>query len=262
MRICVLGHSTSAGGGLPDRSLAWPWLAALELSQSLDEPVDVRHIMFVPMGARSVDYAVAKVDECDPDVVIVSLASYVCAIRTVAERVRQRYGERALRLYRRLEHRFEAGTGNRQGARGEVNRRGRWLARRLIGTAAFTSVDEVSGIFSEVLRTLSQREGLHVLALAEPQWPAWVDRQNRGANRIFTTLCQSVHAVVEAHHLLWADSEPGFAATPHRNALYQSDGVHKSIAGHRLQATDVVQALIGPQGPFAERVKLSPTSTT
>lgn len=251
VRLLVIGHSTSAGGGLPSQSLAWPWLAAADLSLSLGEPVDVRNVIFVPMGTRAVGYAMAKVEEYDPDVVVVSLASYVCAIGTVGERVRRRYGERAHRLYRRFEARFEAATRDATGTPGRANRGARWLARHTIGTATYTSVEEVSSVFEELLSTLARREGMQVVALAEPQWPHWVVKRNRQAATIFSTLCARARAAVDAHHLIWADSDPRYSAAPDRDALYQADGVHKSIAGHVLQARDVVEALTGPGGPLA-----------
>jgi hypothetical protein len=68
-----------------------------------------------------------------------------------------------------------------------------------------------------------------------------------------------VQAVAEAHHLLWADSQPAYEAAPNRRALYQTDEAHKSEEGHRVQASVMMNALIGHGGPFAERVR-SPAS--
>lgn len=243
MRICVLGNSTSFGTGLTHQSLAWPWLVAGRLSQELGGDVGVRHVMLMPIGARVADYAAARVREHDPDIVIVLIGSYACAVRTVGERVRRRYGERAARGYRTLERAFESRTGNRPGRRGRLNTAGRWLARHLIGTAAMTSVDEVVRAYSDVLRRLAQPEGAEVVVFPEPIWTTVAERENPGANRIFAEVRRRVRAVAEEHRLHWVDPEPVFAAAPDRQALYLSDGAHKTAEGHRMQAAVITEAL-------------------
>jgi lysophospholipase L1-like esterase len=255
MRLCVLGTSSSSGLGLPNPSQAWPWLAAAELASTLGEEVAVHHAVFMPYGSRAVDYALSKVDASDPDVVVVSLGSYPCAIGTVAERVRRRYGKRAHRLYRRLEQRFEGATANRGTARGQLNRMARKVVRRVIGTETLAGVDEVVGVYNELLHRLAQREGLHVLVLVAPHWPAEVVKENPGADRIFADVRRRVRPVVDEHRYLWTDSQPAYDAAPNRRALYQTDEAHKSEAGHRIQAEEVVKALVGPGGPYAERVQ-------
>jgi lysophospholipase L1-like esterase len=254
MRVCVLGNSSSAGLGLANPALAWPRLAAAELSSRLGEDAVVEHSVFMPYGSRAVEYALARVEASDPDVVVVSLGSYPCAVGTVGERIRRRYGKRAHRLYRRFERRVETATGNRGGFRGRLNRSGRWVARRVIGTETLATVDEVVEAYSELLRRLAQRERLPVLVFPEPHWPAQVVKENPGADRIFAEVRRRVHTVVEAHHLLWADSQPAYEAAPNRRALYQTDEAHKSEAGHQVQAGVMVNALIGEGGPFADRV--------
>ncbi|MBA4181808.1 MAG: hypothetical protein C0506_14555 [Anaerolinea sp.] len=223
--------------------MAWPWLVAADLGSARGEPCEVHHVTMIPMGSRVVDYAISKVEASRPDLVLVPLGSYVAAIRTVGERVRRRYGERAHRIFRRLEVRFEARTGNRAGVPGSANRWGRRLLRRVIGTEAYTTLDEVAAVYEELLRRLSQHEGLPVLVLAEPRWPAWVDRENAGANTIFDELCRRTRLVADRRRMLWADCEPLFALAANRDALYLSDGVHKSAHGARLQAQAVLAAL-------------------
>ncbi len=260
MRICVIGNSATAGLGLAEQSLAWPWLAASQLSASIDEPVDVRHVLFAPMGSRAAGFALSKVEESDPDVVVIAVGSYLCAIGTVGERVRRRFGGRAYGLFRRTELWFESRTGNRRDAFGRVNRAGRWLARRVIGTATITTIDDVVNVFSDLLRLLSQREGLHVVALAEPQWPKRTAKENPGAAEALVAVTKRVQTVVDARRFLWADSGPSYDAAPDREALYLPDGVHKTVEGLRIQAGLVVQSLIGECGPYADRVKAAPAT--
>ncbi len=260
MRICVIGNSATAGVGLADQSLAWPWLAASQLSSAIGEPVEVSHVLFAPMGGRAAGFALSKVEESDPDVVVIAVGSYVCAIGTVGERVRRRFGERAYRAFRRTELWFESRTGNRRDAFGRTNRAGRWLARRVIGTATITTIDDVVDVFNELMRLLSQREGLQVVALAEPQWPKRIAKENPGAAEALDAVMTRVHTVVDARRFLWADSGPSYDAAPDREALYLPDGVHKTVEGLRIQAGLVVQALIAEGGPYADRVQAAPAT--
>ncbi|MEX0783293.1 MAG: hypothetical protein WD557_11630 [Dehalococcoidia bacterium] len=258
MRICVLGHSTSSGDWLPDRALAFPWLVAAELAAATAEPAEVFHYSFVPMGGRAVKYGLAKVEECDPDIVIVPVASFVCSIGTVGERVRRRWGERPFRAFHRAERTFDGRTANRPGARGRINRLGRRITRKLLGTVTFTTVDDSVDVYADLIRGLAQREGIVVAALMEPSWPGWVDGENRGATSAHHALRDGVKVVALQHHVLWAESDTVYDADPDREALYFADGVHKTIAGHRAYADALLPVLLAADGPLADRLARTP----
>jgi hypothetical protein len=257
MRVCVLGHSTSSGDWLNDRQLAFPWLIASELSAATDVDVEVLHVTFVPMGGRAAPYALAKVDECDPDMVIVPVASFVCSVGTVGERIRRRWGERTFRRFHRVERAFDGKTGNRPGARGGANRLARRITRRVLGTATFTSVDDTAMVYEELFRGLARREGLIVAALMEPSWPRWVDAENPGAVNAHHALRDRVKLTALQHRVVWAESDTVYDSDPERDKLYFADGVHKTEAGHRAYALALLPQLLAPDGPLGSRVKPS-----
>jgi hypothetical protein len=260
MRICVLGHSTSSGDWLPDRALAYPWLIAATLADATGEEVSVSHYSFVPMGGRAVSYGMAKVDECDPDIVIVPVASFVSCVGTVGERVRRRWGERWFRAFHRAERTFDGRTANRPGARGRLNRVGRRITRKVLGTATFTTVEDSVQVYTDLFRGLARREGMTVAAIVEPSWPAWVDRENPGANPGHHDLRDRVRAVAVQHHVLWAEGDTTYDVHPDRDALYFADGVHKTIAGHHAYYEALIPVLLDTDGPLGGRLGLLPAA--
>ncbi len=243
MELVVLGNSVSAGTGLGDPEIAWPWLAAQDLGSSLGRAVSVRHTTFAPIGGAAPDYALKRLGDTSDAIVVVVLGSYVCAVGTVAERVRQRWGEAWSRRYLRLEHAFEGRTGNRRGLAARANRAGRRLSRRLIGVATMTTVEEVIEVYSSVLAGLARSEHTDVVVFPEPYWPQDIERENAGANAAFDRIRQELRVVADRHHFLWADAEPAWSEVPDRNVYYQPDLTHKSEEGHRLLAAALVESL-------------------
>ncbi len=241
VRICVLGTSSSAGTGLP-REVAWPWLGASELAAKSAAPIEMEHVTLFPVGSRAVPLAMQRVEELDPDLVVFAFGSYPCAIATVGQRVRRRFGVRAFALYQRMETRMSKRPGNTVANPTRTNRWGRWLLRRVIGAETINSLDDVTKILSDVLRQLAHREGTHVLVFSEPDWPAALERDSKDANNILRELRRRMHAVAQEHRFPYVDCTERFNV-PDRDALYLSDAVHKSPAGHRIQADVFLEAM-------------------
>lgn len=246
MRICVLGTSSSAGTGLP-REVAWPWLATTELAAASSTPIDIEHITLFPVGPRAASFAMAKVEELDPDLVVFAFGSYPCAVQAVAPRIRRRFGERAYRAYTRLERRANERPGNTLANTSRAHRWTRWLARRVFGAETIASLDEVAGVLGDVLHQLSRREGTHVLVYSEPDWPQALERDSRDCNVVLRDLRDRMHAIADEHRFPFVDCTPIFDV-PHRDALYLADAVHKSPAGHRVQA-DIFTAAVSAHFP-------------
>ena len=244
MRILVLGTSSSFGTTLTDRALAWPNVIGSELAAHLGEPVEVEHRAIFPMGSKAVALAMDAVDETRPDMVIFSFGSFPCAIATVGTRVKRRYGPRAHALFRRFETRFEGATGNARGKPARFNTWGRRLARRVIGADPLTSYEEVAAIQTETLHRLASREGLSVVVYGEPSFGAGVTGDNPRANRILHRLRGEIETVARRHHFLVVSCEAAYAAHPRRATLHHSDGVHKTVEGHRVQAAEMMRALL------------------
>lgn len=241
MRICVLGTSSSAGTGLP-REVAWPWLSARELAAERGAAIEMEHVTLFPAGPRAVPFAMSKVEELDPDLVVFAFGSYPCAIATVGQRIKRRYGQRAFNAYHRLELKLTARPGNTVANPTRMNRWGRWLVRRVIGAETINSLDDVSAILSDVLHQLSRREGTHVLVFSEPDWPKALERDSKDANNILRELRRRMQSVAKEHRFPYVDCTPRFDV-PDRDALYLSDAVHKSPAGHRIQAGVFLEAM-------------------
>lgn len=235
MRICVLSNSSSSGLGLRDPAAAWPRLLAAELGAEGDR-CEVREVAFFPRGTKAVDFAMTRVLEDEPELLIVSVGSFICAVGTVSERVRQRWGDRAQRLFLRLERTFDSNTREHGRFVERLNGAGRWLTRRVIGTATLGTVEEVTETFTRLLDLVAQREQLRVIVFPDPYWPGAVVKENPGANRAFEQLRAAVRAAAERHRFDWVDVEPEFSQVPDRDAYYQIDHTHKSVAGHRAIA--------------------------
>jgi hypothetical protein len=244
VRVLIIGSSSSAGTGLPDRSLAWPWLVQQDLGAQLGEPVELVHQVIFPVGSRAVPMAMAALEDADPDVVIHSFGFFSASVTTVSERVRRRYGPRATRLYRRVVERHEAKTGHDQGGRpARRNRAGRWLARKVIGADAIATFDEVMGNLTGVQHGLAQREGLVVISMCEPALSGILSRDHPKAHAIFERGRVEMAQVARSHHFVVGDCASGYDRHPHRDSLFLSDGLHKNAEGQRIQADAVLAAL-------------------
>lgn len=246
MRVTVLGQSASAGNGLSDASLAWPWLTKAAIEERTGLPVELTHVSIVANGPRAVQYAMGKVEAQPPDLVILVVGSYLCAVALVSEQVRHRFGARAHRWYTSLERRFDKRTRPNGGTPGRTNGLARRVARKLIGARPFATVEQVAGTYEELMRRLASREGMQVAILAEPSWPGWIDAENKGAITAWSEVIRRSRAAAALHHFPWAESNGAYATAPDRDALYLPDGVHKTVEGHRYQAEAILEVLLDP----------------
>lgn len=243
MQLLVLGTSSSGGTGLADPALAWPQLVARELARGSGQETHVEHVIVFPVGERAVPLAMKAVDRVAPDLVIYSYGAYPCAVATVGARVRRRYGLRVHGLFRRIELGFERWTANRDGPSGRLNRWGRWLARRVIGAEPMTSYEQVFAIETGLLSALAQREGLEVIVFGEPSMGSAIARDNPAANSMLARLRTDISAAARAHHFQVADCTTAFDSYSGRDLLFHSDGVHKTVLGHEVQAGAILALL-------------------
>ena len=244
MRVMILGHSASAGEGLPAKEFAWPWLTAAAFEQATGEPIELSHVSVIAIGPKAVPFALSRVDEAAPDLVIFSMGSYLAAVGTVGERVKQRFGPRMYGWFRKTEHALDTRTRTGGPAARRTNRIGRTIARKLIGTAGYTTAEALTGVYEDLLRGLSQREGIHVVVFCEPYWPPQTVRENPRAQERFTHIRQRIRTLADRHHFLWADSEATYARVPDRTVFYFPDGVHKNLAGHEAQRDALLPVLL------------------
>ncbi len=255
--MLVIGSSDTTGSSLGDPSQAWPQLVGRELGAVVDEPVDVVNLPVVPVGPKAVPRVQDALQKNPPDLVVFSFGAYHFIVATVGQRVRRRYGERAYRLFRKVEIRFERKTASAEGAPARMNHMGRWLARRIIGAEPLSTEEEVTGIQLEIMRQLAQREGLTVVVLYAPPLATSIDRENKNANKRLAEHREYMTGAGRDHHFLVADCVPGFEAANEQGPLRHSDGVHKSASGHRIQADAIMSVLLSPPSPFAPPVAAS-----
>ena len=251
MQLLVIGSSDTTGITLADPSLAWPNAVGAQLSKLLGEPVDVANVPVVPVGPKAVPRVEAALERHQPDIVVFSFGAYHFIVGTVGNRVRRRYGERAYKLFRKLEVRFESKTENKEGGPARLNRAGRWLARHTIGTEPLSTKEEVTRIETDIMRLLSQQEHLTVVIMLAPPLADSLSRENKGANHRLAVHRDAMNDFARGLHFLIADCVPGFEAAAARDRLRHSDGVHKGPAGHIIQTEAIMKALLEPPSPFA-----------
>lgn len=252
MRMLVIGSSDTDGRSLADPMQVWPNIVANELGEAIATKVEFINLPVVHVGPKAVPRVVDALEKHQPDLVIFAYGGYHFMIATVDQRVRRRYGERAFRVYKRLEKRFERATKNpdgRQSAR--VNHAGRRLARTIIGAETLATREEVVGIQSEIVRQLSQREGLVVVMLAAPDVPPSMVRDNPRANILLGEHREYMTNLALGHHFLIADCVDDFRSHAVREHLSTSDGIHKSADGHRIQADAIMKTLLQSPSPYA-----------
>ena len=241
MRCLVLGHSGTAGFGLD--SLAQTWPARLEqlLNNSQPRECTVSAVTLFPVGARAVEWAIARVEQAHPDLVILILNSYPCAVPVVSASVRHRFGKRAERLYRRMEQRHEAQDGEPRDGRAATNEAGRRWARRLLGTRTMANVGEVSGVYMEILERLARHEGIQVLVFVEG-FGAQVQHRLPEVRQRLAELHALVRPTADAHRFVWCDAT-GWLTPDSGSSFWHPDDVHANARGHARYAELLLESL-------------------
>ncbi len=245
MKLLVLGNSNTHGSFLPPGELAWPLLVAREWEACVREPVECENRTFMPMGSRAVPYARKLVDETDPELVIIPLVAYHCAVGWVSLKVHQRLGDRAFHWYRAVEGRLTRSRAPLGGPGSPPRSLGRRALRRLVGTATHTTVDDVIATYTELLHELARDEGRHVLVVGESHYGAHVRRENPDLPLIIARIEDAIRPIVEDHRFLWTDVHSAYEAGPGTDACQVADGIHANGIGHRIFAATVLHAL-GP----------------
>ncbi len=245
MKLLVLGNSNTHGAYLQPGETGWPVLVAREWEARLHEPVECENRSFFPMGSRAVPYVRNLVDETDPELVIIPMEVYVCAVGWVSLKVRQRLGDRAFRWYRAVEGRLTRSHAPLGGAGSPPRSLGRRALRRLVGAATHTTIDGVIATYTELLHELARDEGRHVLVVGGTHYGPQVRRENPDLPAIIARVEGAIRPVIEEHRFLWTDVHLAYEAGPGTDACQVADGIHANGIGHRIFAATVLQAL-GP----------------
>ena len=251
LRILVIGSSDTGGATLGNPQDAYPWVIKREFAEALAHEVEVVNLPVVHVGPKAVPRVEAALERENPDIVIFGYGAYSFIIASVGQRIRRRYGERAYGWYRKWEERVQKRTGGEDSTPTRSGDLGRRIARKLIGAEALASREEVAGIQAEILSRLARREGTTVVMLAAPDVPYALVRYNPKANILLGQHREHMTAIARGHHFLIADCVQAFRDAPVREHLSTSDAIHKSAAGHRIQADCIMKVLREAPSPYA-----------
>lgn len=240
MEILVLGHSGTAGYGVRSRAETWPGMLE-EMLRERGFAVSVGSVDLFPVGDGAVEYAMRKVYESSPGVVVLSVNAFPCAVPVVGESVRRRFGGRVERVYRVGERVFEASPVGRWRPADRLARR---VARRTLGALPLATVEEVGRVYTGIIRELSQREQVEVVAIAESRFGPAVQQRLPGVLAEISRLHAMVRPEVDAHRMTWVDAEDGLEGQD-KSRYYQPDGVHSSVEGARCYATMLAPVVSG-----------------
>ena len=239
VHLFIVGQSDSAGTNLAPPAQPWPQLLQARLQERSAEPIELTHVRFFAAGPGAADFILRKIEEADPDAVVLVLSAYACSL---ALSVRRRYGER-VGGYHRLERDFDRRTFERAGAAGFSNSLARRIARRTLGAQTVATVAEVAGIYEAVIRGLAQREGVNVLAMADTYFSGFMQKHDPVIRPSVDAFRARLRPVVEAHRFAWADAEIMMSRSGNREEMFGPDGAHKTPAGHERYAEDIAAAL-------------------
>jgi len=241
-KLFIAGHSDSGSEYLGGEHQPWPELTRAWLTEVSGQRWELEACRFSPMGSRAVSYLLGAVREANPDVVVIPFSAYVCTVRMVSESVRQRFGERAYRLFLRTEHEFAARTTQGR-LRRTANQQAQNVARRVLGARTLTTVEQTISIYEEVLHGLAQMESLQVIAVADARFSAKIQAKEPRLHSIFDEMNARLRVVVEQHHFAWADLEEALRNVPDRRVFHHEDGVHTTGAFHEVYFGVMRQAL-------------------
>ena len=236
MRVSVLGNSDTTGMFLGANARTWPSLLEERLPALVGEAVTVDNWRFAPYRGGSVAHAGALVEDAEPDLVVITLASYWCGFGTVHARVAQRFGGRAAKLFNRGERAYSQHVTGGVHAGKTDSPLGRRLARRVIGTQTLMSLPQFVEVYSSVLRDLALREQLQVLVLADHHYTPEIHRMLPRLQETITGIEAAIRPLVTERKFLWGDLEAAISEGGRRGEMILSDGIHMTEEAHERVA--------------------------
>jgi lysophospholipase L1-like esterase len=236
--VLILGDSNTTGvrGGPP-----WPELVRDSLERKLSQPVTLRSSRLWVTGPQAAGFVKKQLAEGHPDVVIVAVGTYVFTARTVENRVRRLFGNRAARWYKSLERSFERRTAGKSAGRDRANRASRRVLRHVIGAAPFANREDVAAGYEAVFRTLARGEHIDVIVMTYPGGGA--HSQTAEARRERALFFPPVRAAADGHRFSWVDGAEVFAGTADLAALHVDD-VHYGQEGQAMFARAMESAIL------------------
>ena len=238
-RVLVLGHSGTEGFGLDSRSSAWPERLERRLIEG-GVAARVIGVPLFPVGSRAVDYVLGKVEQIDPEVVVLSLNAYPCAVPVVSARIRRRLGNRAHKAFVRMERRLSRAAGGEAGTvRDRTHSAVRRMAHAVVGSEPLASLGEVAEVYTTIMRQLARREGFQLIALSEAPFSRKVRREFHRSFSMAMELQRRLEPVIREHHFVTVVPAGFDDGGP--DDYWTSDGVHLSAAGNLAYADSLFE---------------------
>jgi len=241
LRLLVLGHSDSFGVQLSDRADSWPQVVLRELPALAGRPVELHQRPLAAIRPGVGRRAETILQEFPPDIAIFATNPYGFAVGTVANRIRQRFGDRVSNRYLRAERKLDGWTRNSRFGR-VLNHGTRRVVRRVVGTAPEASFADVLEAHLEVLRVLAREEQLQVMVQGGNRLSSWLQKEDPTLPPRVEELGRMARTFCQEHHFVWFDTEAALLPGA-RERSFLPDGVHRNPEAHRHFANLVLPVL-------------------
>ena len=235
VHVLLLSNSDASGARTGGRG--WGTMLAEDDGTELT----VTPVEFFAGAPTAAAYAVRKVEQHRPDVVIVPAGSYGFAVEYVEFRVRRLFGKRAAGWYKRMERGFDTKTRPAGGAPKGTNSLVRRVVRRTFGADPAVSQQELTRNVGETLRRLAGVEDTKVVVVTSyPGVGALATRRMAPRRAVFL---RDVHQMAAAHRFPLVNVEQPLAGHGALDELLVDD-IHLSPAAHDLLAVSVRAAVL------------------
>lgn len=233
-RVLLFSHSDAEGRFSGGRG----WGTMLGEREAEVALVSVDFFAGAPSSAA---YAARKVAEHEPDVIVLPLGTYGFAMEYVELRIRRLLGERAGRLYKRAEVKFDHATRQRDREPRRFNRWARRLLRSTIGAEGAVAQEEYTAHVEETLRAIARFEDSRVVIVTRyPGTGALDSKRTRPRREAFH---RRVEAIAGQHRFALIDV--GAALAPYGEPKqFFVDLIHLNAAGHALIGPVVQRAVL------------------
>jgi hypothetical protein len=247
VKVLVLGHSNSEGILLSNRDDAWPSLLPGILAEAGVKAEVVHKRLFA--GPSAAAMLRKNVEKEEPDVVVLCTSTYGVVVQLVSNQVRERWGERAGRLARRVED---------YGARPRHRRRRpskttvlvflsvRKAVRKVVGTLPTHSIDDLARYYEDCFRTLAQFEAVQGIILTGVGYGPAVERLNPGWEEPQNAVYARLKPEALRHRFTWVPHEELLGGPAEKLKHFHFDGIHTDEESHRIAAVALARVILEP----------------
>lgn len=239
MKILVLGTSDTSGRFAEGET--WAAILAAGVEVRLGQPVELVEVPFTVLRPADARYAERKIEEHEPDVVMLSVGTAMFTVGFVSSRVEALFGQRAARRYRRWEERFDDRTRGRGRVADGLNAAARRVARTIIGTKTMSPEKDVTEGFRAVVDAIARHE--HVQAVFVAAAPIGAHHHRPGAAERRRRFLSAVERAVRERHFTSIEAEDAYRGRLSESEIKPRDPLHQGTEGHRVLGEYLVEAV-------------------